>query len=124
MTVTLTGYRFRSPLATGALAVMLILTTQIPRAPAGQDPGAFITNVGTQGIQGLRPDVSSSERLARSRQLLQQDFDLSGVGLFSLRRYRLSTTPQEHRNSSGCTRLLLFRRSVVGSISMAGHPFG
>src|SRR5258707_3056372 len=97
MTVTSMGYRFRSPLATGALAVMLILTTQVPRAPAGQDPGAFITNVGTQGIQALRPDVPSSERLARFRQLLQQDFDLSGIGLFSLGRYRLSTTPQEQQ---------------------------
>ena len=97
MTVTSTGYRFRLPLAAGALAVMLILTAQVPRAPAGQDPGAFITNVGTQGILALRPDVSSAERLARFRQLLQQDFDLSGIGLFSLGRYRLSTTPQEQQ---------------------------
>jgi phospholipid transport system substrate-binding protein len=97
MTVTSTGYRFRLPQAAGVLAVMLIFMTQVPRAPAGQDPSAFITNVGTQGIQAMRPDVSSSERLARFRQLLQQDFDLSGIGLFSLGRYRLSTTPQEQQ---------------------------
>ena len=39
----------------------------------------------------------SAERLARFRQLLQEDFDLTGIGLFALGKYRLSATPQEQQ---------------------------
>jgi ABC-type transporter MlaC component len=69
----------------------------VPFAKASQDPSAFITDVGTRGIQALRPDVTSSERLIRFRQLLQEAFDLPGIGLFALGRYRLATTPQEQQ---------------------------
>jgi phospholipid transport system substrate-binding protein len=89
--------RFYSPVAAGALALILVLIAQIPCATAAQDPSAFVTTVGTQGIEALRPDVSSSERLGRFRQLLQEDFDLTGIGLFALGRYRASTTPQEQQ---------------------------
>ena len=89
--------RFHSPVAAGALALILVLIAQIPCATAAQDPSAFITTVGTQGIEALRPDVSSSERLGRFRQLLQEDFDLTGIGLFALGRYRASATPQEQQ---------------------------
>jgi len=97
MTANLTRSRFHAPFAAGVLAVILILTIQTPRATAAQDASAFITNVGTQGIQAVGSDVSTPERLARFRQLLQQDFDLPGIGLFALGRYRLSTTPQEQQ---------------------------
>ena len=97
MTANLTRSGFHAPFAAGVLAVILILTIQAPRATAAQDASAFITNVGTQGIQAVGSDVSTPERLDRFRQLLQQDFDLPGIGLFALGRYRLSTTPQEQQ---------------------------
>ena len=97
MTTISTKSRIHSPIAAGALALILIVMAQIPRATASQDASAFITNVGTQGIQAVSPGVSSADRLARFRQLLQEDFDISGIGLFALGRYRLSTTPQEQQ---------------------------
>jgi phospholipid transport system substrate-binding protein len=90
MTPILTRTR-RSPLAAGALALMFILTTQ--PATAAQGPAALVTNVGTQGIQAL--GGSTAERLARLSQLFQANFDIPGIGLFALGRYRSMATPQE-----------------------------
>ena len=84
-------------LAAAALALILIGSAQVPNAAASQDAGAFVSNTGTQGIQALRSDVSSAERLDRLRRLLQQDFDVPGIGLFALGRYRLRATPQEQQ---------------------------
>ena len=97
MTATLTRRFSRSSLAAGAFALILALMAQVPCAMGGQDAGTFIAALGTQGVEALGPDVSSSERLSRFRQLLQQDFDISGIGLFALGRFRLSTTPQEQQ---------------------------
>ena len=94
MTPILTRTR-RLPLAAGALALMFILTTQAAPATAAQGPAALITNVGTQGIQALGGNVPSVERLARLSQLFQADFDIPGIGLFALGRYRTMATPQE-----------------------------
>jgi phospholipid transport system substrate-binding protein len=87
----------RSPLAAAALALVLIWIALAPAAMAAQDAGAFVAGLGTEGIQALGPQVSSSERFARLRQLLQQDFDLPGIGLFALGRYRWAATPQEQQ---------------------------
>ena len=92
MTPILTRSR-RLPLTAGALALMFILTTQAAPATAAQGPAALVTNVGTQGIQAL--GGTSAERLARLSQLFQADFDIPGIGLFALGRYRAMATPQE-----------------------------
>ena len=92
MIAILTRFR-RLPLAAGALALMLILTTQAAPVTAAQGPTALVTNVGTQGIQAL--GGTSAERLARLSQLFQADFDIPGIGLFALGRYRTMATPQE-----------------------------
>jgi phospholipid transport system substrate-binding protein len=92
MTPILTRTR-RSPLAAGALAMMFILTTQAAPSMAAQGPAALVTNVGTQGIQAL--GGNTTERLARLSQLFQADFDIPGIGLFALGRYRTVATPQE-----------------------------
>ena len=65
-------------------------------ATPAQDPTALITHVGTQGIQSLGA-VSSAERIARLGSLFQQDFDINGIGLFALGRYRLAATPAEQQ---------------------------
>ena len=80
-----------------AFGVILVLILTVPSADATQDASAFISNLGTQGIQALAPGVSARESTARLRQLLQADFDITGIGLFALGRYRESTTPQEQQ---------------------------
>jgi phospholipid transport system substrate-binding protein len=91
------GPRLGLPLAAGALALILIGLAQVPNATASQDAGAFVSKTGTQGIEALRSDVAPTERLDRFRRLLQQDFDVPGIGLFALGRYRLRATPQEQQ---------------------------
>jgi phospholipid transport system substrate-binding protein len=66
-----------------------------PQAVAAQDAAAFVANLGTQGIEALAPDVAAPERFGRLGQLLRADFDIPGIGLFALGRYRGSATPQE-----------------------------
>lgn len=87
-----TNSRLHSVLAAGMLALMLVSTAQ-----AAQDPNAFVAQIGTQGIQSLGRNVSSTERLTRLRSLFQQDFDIAGIGLFALGRYRWSATPEEQQ---------------------------
>ena len=96
MTAILTRSRL-SPLAAGAFALTVMLTAPVAAATAVQDPVALITNVGTQGIQALGLGVSPAERLARLTQLFQQDFDIPGIGLFALARYRWTPTPLEQQ---------------------------
>ncbi len=97
MTATSPRSRFRSPLPALVLALIFVLTAPVPRATAAKDAGAFIANIGTQGIQAVGAGVPSPERLARFRQLLREDFDIPGIGLFALGRYRSSATPQEQQ---------------------------
>ena len=91
------GYRFRAPLAAAALGLLLILSMQVSPAMAAQDPAALVTNLGTEGLMALGRDVSSSERLARLGRLFQEDFDITGIGLFALGRYRSAATAQEQQ---------------------------
>jgi phospholipid transport system substrate-binding protein len=96
-TSVLTKLRFRSWLAIGAIALALGSAAPIRNAAGAQDASAFVAGVGTQGLQALGPGISAPERLARFRSLLQQDFDIAGIGLFALGRYRSSATPQEQQ---------------------------
>jgi len=86
---------FLSSLKPIVLASTLILMATVPCVAA--DPGNFVANVGSQGIRALGSDVSVAERIARLRQLFRDDFDIPGIGLFALGRYRLTATPQEQQ---------------------------
>ena len=90
-------HRYRSALTAAGLALILGPLLPTPRAVAAQDAAAFVANLGTQGIQALAPDVPAPERFARLGQLLRADFDIPGIGLFALGRYRVSATPQEQQ---------------------------
>lgn len=85
----------RKPTLSIILASALTFMATVPCVAA--DPINFIANVGNQGIHALSPDVSVAERIARLRQLFRDDFDIPGIGLFALGRYRLTATPQEQQ---------------------------
>jgi len=89
----------RSAIRCGLAALSLAVTIAIPARStvAAQDAGAFVATLGTQGIEALAPNVLASDRFARLRSLVQQDFDVAGIGVFALGRYRLSATPQEQQ---------------------------
>lgn len=77
-----------------AFAFIAVLPLQCATAA---DPAGFVANVGTQGISALGPDIPVAERIARLRRLFRDDFDIPGIGLFAMGRYRLSATPQEQQ---------------------------
>jgi phospholipid transport system substrate-binding protein len=77
-----------------ALAFIAVLPLQ---CAAAADPAGFVANVGAQGISALGPDIPIAERIARLRRLFRDDFDIPGIGLFAMGRYRLSATPQEQQ---------------------------
>ena len=83
----------RSALLGGALALVLALTAAPAPTMAAPGPSALITDVGTQAIQSLNGDLAG--RTSRLSQLFAQDFDVNGIGLFALGRYRAMATPQE-----------------------------
>jgi phospholipid transport system substrate-binding protein len=90
--------RLRLQIAAG-VALILSIVVAPPIAAAAtpaQDPTALITYVGTQGIQTLGA-LWSAERIARLGSLFQQDFDVNGIGLFALGRYRSAATPAEQQ---------------------------
>jgi phospholipid transport system substrate-binding protein len=64
---------------------------------AAADPAGFIANVGTQGISALGPDVPIADRIARLRRLFRDHFDVPGIGLFAMGRYRLTAMPEEQQ---------------------------
>ena len=65
---------------TGALAPAI-------SAGAAADPAAMISNLGTQALQVLGKDATQSQRVARFRDLLRDDFDVPVIARFVLGRY-------------------------------------
>jgi phospholipid transport system substrate-binding protein len=56
-------------------------------AAAAADPAAMISNLGSRALEVLGKDATQSQRVARFRQLLREDFDVPGIGRFVLGRY-------------------------------------
>ncbi len=96
MTPIPTNSRSGLRLAAGALALLFVVVAQVP-ATAAQDPNAFIAKVGAKGIRAVGPEISPAKRLARLRELFQNNFDITGIGFFALGRYRSIATPQEQQ---------------------------
>jgi phospholipid transport system substrate-binding protein len=66
-------------------------------AAAGADPAQVIEHLGNQGLAALAPQVSPAQRLARFRELFQENFDLPSIGRFVLGRYWREATPDEQQ---------------------------
>src|SRR5213082_2094818 len=104
--------------AIGAL-LLLALLTAAPREAGAQDARAFVANLGNQAIQVLGPNVSPAQRVARFRQLFQNDFDVPGIGQFVLGRYWRTASPQEQQEF-----LQLFQEYVVQAYSARLGEYG
>jgi hypothetical protein len=55
----------------GAIAIVLGLVAPVPRGEAAMDPGAFVGNLGQEGIQTLGSNVPPAQRVARFHELFQ-----------------------------------------------------
>jgi phospholipid transport system substrate-binding protein len=94
-------------------AIILIAGASAPALPAeaGNDPAAFINNLGSQ-IQMVAGNPSPEQRRAGFRQLFHDDFDVPGLGRFVLGRLtRIMTTPQQQEF------LRLFESYVIATYS-------
>ena len=76
----------RSFLTAAFIALTAALAPAIS-AGAGADPAAMISNLGTQALQVLGKDATQSQRVARFRDLLRDDFDVPVIARFVLGRY-------------------------------------
>src|SRR5882762_3087927 len=109
--------------AIGALLLLTGLLTAVPQTAGAQDARAFVANLGNQAIQVLGPSVSPAQRVARFRQLFQNDFDVPGIGQFVLGRYWRTASPEEQQEF-----LRLFQEYIVQSYAArlgeyGGEPF-
>ncbi len=112
----------RRSAAIGALLVTF-LCLALPRPAMAQDARAFVGTLGQQAIQVLGPSVPEAQRVARFRQLFQNDFDIPGIGRFVLGRYWRIATPQQQQQF-----LQLFQEYIVRAYSTrlgqyGGEPF-
>jgi phospholipid transport system substrate-binding protein len=64
-------------------------------AAAAADPAALISNLGSRALQVLGKDASQSQRAARFRELLREDFDVPGIARFVLGRYWNAATEEQ-----------------------------
>jgi phospholipid transport system substrate-binding protein len=106
-----------------ALILLAELVTAAPRQANAQDARAFVANLGNQAIQVLGPSVSPVQRVARFRQLFQDDFDVPGIGQFVLGRYWRTASPEEQQEF-----LRLFQEYIVQAYAgrlgeYGGEPF-
>lgn len=85
--------RSRTLHAVGIVLLMLTSFTASPREAAGQDAAAFISNLGAQGLQALSSSRPAAQQEARFRQLLDENFDLTGIGRFVLGPYVRTMSP-------------------------------
>jgi phospholipid transport system substrate-binding protein len=106
-------------LSVGAAAIAVGLLTAVPRSDAAVDPGAFVGDLGTQGIQMLGPNVPLAQRTARFTQLFQNDFDIPGISRFVLGRYWRAYTPEQQQEF-----LRLFQASTVLEYSKKLGEYG
>src|SRR5438477_2754829 len=107
----------------GAVVLLIGSFFVFPGQAVAQDPRAFIATLGNQAIQVLGRGVSQQQRIARFRQLFQQDFDLPGIGQFVLGRYWRVATPQEQRDFLGLFQEYLVRAYSARLGAYGGEPF-
>src|ERR1700693_265052 len=112
----------RRSAAIGMLALTALFFF-VPREATAQDARGFVSTLGTEAIQVLGPSVSPAQRVARFRQLFQDDFDVPGIGQFVLGRYWRTATPAEQQEF-----LRLFQEYIVQAYAgrlgeYGGEPF-
>src|SRR5438309_9895587 len=117
-------HQLRYPWAVAiALVFSLACLAAAPQDANAQDAGAFIQNLGTQGIQVLGPSVPAAQRTARFRQLFDADFDGQGIARFVMGPHGRSMTPEQQQEFA-----TLFRDYVAQTYSdklgtYGGAPF-
>jgi phospholipid transport system substrate-binding protein len=77
----------RRSLTSAALACLIGFAAASGPAAAAADPAALISELGNRALEVLGKNVGASQREARFRQLLDEDFDVPTIARFVLGRY-------------------------------------
>jgi phospholipid transport system substrate-binding protein len=77
----------RRSLLTAALLLVLAAFAPAMPAAAAADPAALISSLGSRALEVLGKNATQSQRVARFRELLREDFDVPGIARFVLGRY-------------------------------------
>jgi phospholipid transport system substrate-binding protein len=86
---------------TVAVAMIAGLSWASPPAAADDAPSAFIGSLGQQALAVIhRPDIAVDGKTAYFRQLLRQDFDMTGMSRFVLGPYWRTANPDERQKFS------------------------
>ena len=80
---------------TGAFILMAGILAAHPPAAAAADPTALINNLGREALAVLGKGTNESQRVARFRELLREDFDVPGIARFVLGRYWNTATEEQ-----------------------------
>ena len=116
-------FTIRSGRAIGLVLLILACLPAAPRGAAAQDAAAFITNLGQQGIQVLGPSVPQSQRAARFRQLLDNDFDLPDIARFVLGPHARTMSPAAQQEFVPLFRDYLVQAYAARLGQYGGNPF-
>jgi phospholipid transport system substrate-binding protein len=84
----------RSILIAASIFFARALVPAIPAAAAA-DPAAMISNLGSRALEVLGKNATQTQRVARFRELLREDFDVPGIGRFVLGRYWNQATEEQ-----------------------------
>ena len=78
-------------------AIIMVAGAFAPAIPAAAaaDPTALISNLGSRALEVLGKDATQTQRVARFRDLLREDFDVPGIGRFVLGRYWNTATEEQ-----------------------------
>jgi len=78
-------------------AIIMVAGAFAPAIPAAAaaDPTALISNLGSRALEVLGKDATQTQRMARFRDLLREDFDVPGIGRFVLGRYWNTATEEQ-----------------------------
>jgi phospholipid transport system substrate-binding protein len=87
----------RRSFLTGALILLAGTVASQSPAAAAADPTALVSSLGSRALEVLGKGTSESQRVARFRELLREDFDVPGIARFVLGRYWNTASEEERR---------------------------
>ena len=87
----------RRSFLTGTLILLAGTVASQSPAAAAADPTALVSSLGSRALEVLGKGTSESQRVARFRELLREDFDIPGIARFVLGRYWNTASEEERR---------------------------
>lgn len=107
-------------------ALVIASVAAVPAAgiAAAGDAGGFIDRLGTEAIKALAaPELSREDRETRFRDLLDEFFDLPGIGKFVLARYWKVASEEERAEFLGLFETLIVRSYAQRFDEYSGENF-